>query len=53
MLEEKQEKMVTGLRSAVRYGALTKEQAQAKYDEAVQKSGRGSPSFEAWLRRRA
>lgn len=43
---------VNGLRTAVRYGAMTKEQALDKYNKAVATSGLRSPSFENWIARR-
>lgn len=50
MTEKKRE--VNGLRTAVRYGKLTKEEALAEYQKQVAKTGFTSPRFEEWLRRR-
>ena len=49
MTEEK--KKVTGLRSAVRYGKLTKMQALNKLEELASESGYKSPELLAWLKR--
>lgn len=43
---------VNGLRTAVRYGELTKDQAVAKYKILVAQSGFSSPDFERWIARR-
>ena len=45
-------KKVNGLRTAVRYGKLTKEEALAEYNKQVAKSGLSSPAFERWLSKR-
>ncbi len=50
MTEKKRE--VNGLRTAVRYGKLTKEQALEEYNQRVAKTGVRSPEFEDWLKRR-
>lgn len=50
MTEKKRE--VNGLRTAVRYGKLTKEEALVEYNKQVSKTGLRSPEFEEWLKRR-
>lgn len=47
-----EEKQVNGLRTAVRYGKLTKEEAAIEYQNKVRESGLSSPAFEKWLARR-
>ena len=44
--------VVNGLRTAVRYGKLTKEEALAEYQKQSAKTGFTSPSFEKWIARR-
>ena len=50
MTEEK--KKVNGLKTAVKYGELTVEQATDKLDKLSAKSGYKSPEIVAWLRSR-
>lgn len=47
------EKKVNGLRTAVRYGKLTVDEARAEYEKQCAQSGHTSPSFERWLKRRS
>lgn len=51
-MSKETEPEVNGLRTAVRYGKLTKEEASVKYQEMVKESGLSSPDFERWLSRR-
>ena len=51
-MTDKEEKKVTGLRSAVRYGKLTKEQALQELERLAKESGYKSPELLAWLKRR-
>ena len=50
MTEKKRE--VNGLRTAVRHGKLTKEEALAEYNKQVAENGVRSEAFEKWLQRR-
>jgi hypothetical protein len=50
MTEKKRE--VNGLRTAVRYGKLTKDEALAEYNKQVATNGVRSEAFEKWLQRR-
>jgi len=50
------EKKVSGLRSAVRYGELTIDEAAAKFNQLTEETGYTSEDFVRWLknfRRRA
>lgn len=51
-MSNEEKKQVNGLRTAVRYGKLTKEEAAVEYQNKVRESGLSSPDFERWLARR-
>lgn len=51
-MSNEEKKQVNGLRTAVRYGKLTKEEAAVQYQNKVAESGLRSPDFERWLARR-